>query len=46
MLRVSMMTGYRLCHHGEIDGVIRVGRSYRIPETGARAYLAAIRTAP
>lgn len=46
MLRVSTMTGYRLCHNGDINGVIKIGRSYRIPETGARAYLAGSRINP
>lgn len=38
-LRVSKMTVYRLAEQGEIPGTIRVGRSYRIPDSGVQAYL-------
>lgn len=44
-LRVSRMTVYRLVHSGELPAV-RVGRSYRVPEGAASAFLAAARTAP
>lgn len=37
-LRVSSMTVYRLVHSGELPSV-RVGRSYRIAEHDALAYL-------
>jgi excisionase family DNA binding protein len=39
MLRVAQMTVYRLIENGEIEGVIRVGKSYRIPEDSAVAYI-------
>jgi len=44
-LRVSRMTVYRLVHSGELPAV-RVGRSYRVPEGAATAFLAAARTVP
>ncbi|WP_366146598.1 helix-turn-helix domain-containing protein [uncultured Pseudokineococcus sp.] len=44
-LRVSRMTVYRLVHSGELPAV-RVGRSYRVPEGAAAAFLAAARTVP
>lgn len=37
-LRVSKMTIYRLIDAGELQA-IRVGRSYRVPESAYRAYL-------
>jgi excisionase family DNA binding protein len=39
-LRVGLMTVYRLAAAGEIDGVVRFGKSWRIPESGVRAYMA------
>ncbi len=39
-LRVSTMTVYRLIHSGEMQAV-RVGRSYRVPETALDGFLAA-----
>ncbi|MEJ5944278.1 helix-turn-helix domain-containing protein [Pseudokineococcus basanitobsidens] len=44
-LRVSRMTVYRLIERGELPAV-RVGRSYRVPQAAAAAYVAAARTAP
>jgi excisionase family DNA binding protein len=38
LMRVSKMTVYRLVHSGELSAV-RVGRSFRVPETGVHAYL-------
>jgi excisionase family DNA binding protein len=38
LLRVSPMTIYRLIRGGKLEA-IRVGRSYRIPESAARCYL-------
>lgn len=38
VMRVSKMTVYRLCSSGELNA-IRVGRSFRIPASGVRAYL-------
>ena len=43
IMRVSKMTVYRLVHGGEMAAV-RVGRSFRVPETAVRAYLADART--
>lgn len=37
-LRVSKMTIYRLIDAGELPA-IRVGRSFRVPESAYRAYL-------
>jgi excisionase family DNA binding protein len=37
-MRVSKMTVYRLVHSGALNGV-RVGRSYRGPETAVEQYL-------
>lgn len=37
-LRVSKMTIYRLIDSGELPA-IRVGRSFRVPESAYRAYL-------
>ena len=37
-LRVSKMTIYRLVHAGEL-AAIRVGRSFRVPDSAVRAYL-------
>lgn len=42
-LRVSKMTVYRLADEGEFPGTIRGGRSFRIPDSGLQAYLAACR---
>ncbi|TFB56674.1 helix-turn-helix domain-containing protein [Cryobacterium tagatosivorans] len=36
MMRVSKMTVYRLVHSGELPA-IRFGRSFRVPESAARA---------
>ena len=44
-LRVSRMTVYRLVHSGELPAV-RVGRSYRVPEGAASAFIAAAQTVP
>ncbi len=38
MMRVSKMTVYRLVHNGELSAV-RVGRSFRVREADANAYL-------
>ncbi len=38
MMRVSKMTVYRLVHSGELPAV-QVGRSFRIRENDAHAYL-------
>lgn len=38
MMRVSKMTVYRLVHNGELPAV-RVGRSFRVREADANAYL-------
>jgi len=38
MMRVSKMTVYRLVHSGELPAV-RVGKSFRVPETSVHAYL-------
>lgn len=38
VMRVSKMTVYRLVHSGELPAV-RVGRSFRVPETAVNAYL-------
>jgi excisionase family DNA binding protein len=38
MMRVSKMTVYRLVHNGELPAV-RVGRSFRVTEQDANAYL-------
>ena len=38
LMRVSKMTVYRLVHSGELAAV-RVGRSFRVPETAVHAYL-------
>ncbi len=38
LMRVSKMTVYRLLHSGELAGV-RVGRSFRVPESAVHAYL-------
>lgn len=38
LLRVSKMTVYRLCNSGELES-IRVGRSFRVTEEAANAYL-------
>lgn len=43
MMRVSKMTVYRLVHAGEMAAV-RVGRSFRVPESAVRTYLADGRT--
>lgn len=38
IMRVSKMTVYRLVHSGELPAV-RVGRSFRVPESAVHAYL-------
>jgi excisionase family DNA binding protein len=38
LMRVSRMTVYRLVHSGELSAV-RVGRSFRVPETAVHDYL-------
>jgi excisionase family DNA binding protein len=38
MMRVSKMTVYRLVHSGEMPAV-RVGRSFRVPESAVEQYL-------
>jgi excisionase family DNA binding protein len=38
IMRVSKMTVYRLVHSGELPAV-RVGRSFRVPESAIHAYL-------
>ena len=38
IMRVSKMTVYRLLHSGEIEA-IRVGRSFRVPESAVNRYL-------
>ena len=38
IMRVSKMTVYRLVHSGELPAV-RVGRSFRVPETAVNKYL-------
>jgi excisionase family DNA binding protein len=38
VMRVSMMTVYRLVHSGELTAV-RVGRSFRVPEKAVHDYL-------
>ncbi|WP_158544623.1 helix-turn-helix domain-containing protein [Blastococcus sp. TBT05-19] len=43
IMRVSKMTVYRLVHGGEMSAV-RVGRSFRVPETAVREYLSEART--
>ncbi|MGY1815263.1 helix-turn-helix domain-containing protein [Blastococcus sp. SYSU D00820] len=43
IMRVSKMTVYRLVHGGEMAAV-RVGRSFRVPESAVREYLADART--
>jgi len=37
-MRVSKMTVYRLVHNGELEAV-RVGRSFRVPESAVDDYL-------
>ena len=39
MMRVSKMTVYRLVHSGEMPAV-RVGRSFRVPESAVEHFLA------
>jgi excisionase family DNA binding protein len=39
LMRVSKMTVYRLVHGGNLPAV-RVGRSFRVPESAVRDYLA------
>jgi len=43
IMRVSKMTVYRLVHGGELAAV-RVGRSFRVPQSAVRDYLAEGRT--
>ena len=38
VMRLSKMTVYRLVHSGELPAV-RVGRSFRVPETAVNEYL-------
>ena len=38
LMRVSKMTVYRLVHNGELPAV-RVGRSFRVPESAVTDYL-------
>jgi excisionase family DNA binding protein len=38
LMRVSKMTVYRLVHTGELTAV-RVGRSFRVPETAVNDYV-------
>ena len=38
IMRVSKMTVYRLVHNGELPAV-RVGRSFRVPESAVHDYL-------
>ncbi len=38
-MRVSKMTVYRLVHSGELQAV-RVGRSFRVPESAVEEFLA------
>jgi excisionase family DNA binding protein len=38
IMRVSKMTVYRMVHDGAISSV-KVGRSYRVPETAVHEYL-------
>jgi excisionase family DNA binding protein len=40
LMRVSKMTVYRLVHSGELPAV-RVGRSFRVPESAVHEYLKA-----
>lgn len=40
VMRVSLMTVYRLVHSGELEA-IRVGRSFRVPEQAVNQYLRA-----
>ena len=40
LMRVSKMTVYRLVHGGELPAV-RVGRSFRVPESAVHDYLRA-----
>jgi excisionase family DNA binding protein/AhpD family alkylhydroperoxidase len=40
IMRVSKMTVYRLVHSGELEA-IRVGRSFRVPESAVNQYLRA-----
>jgi excisionase family DNA binding protein len=43
IMRVSKMTVYRLVHGGDLAAV-RVGRSFRVPESAVRNYLTGART--
>lgn len=38
VMRVSRMSVYRLIHSGELEAV-RVGRSFRVPESAVQEYL-------
>jgi excisionase family DNA binding protein len=40
-LRVSKMTIYRLVHGGELPA-IRIGRSFRVPDSALRDYLRSV----
>ncbi len=44
-MRVSKMTVYRLVHGGDLAAV-RVGRSFRVPESAVRDYLRGATTVP
>lgn len=39
-LRIANMTGYRMARRGDIEGAMRVGRLWRLPLSGVKAYLA------
>ena len=43
LMRVSRMTVYRMVHEGQIASV-KVGRSFRVPETAVNSYLEAAYT--
>jgi excisionase family DNA binding protein len=38
IMRISKMTVYRLVHAGELEA-IRIGRSFRVPDTAVNQYL-------
>jgi excisionase family DNA binding protein len=42
-LRVSKMTVYRLAETEAFPGTLRIGRTYRIPDSGLQTYLATCR---
>ena len=39
IMRVSKMTVYRLVHDGALEGAVRVGRTFRVPEQTVTSYL-------